>query len=265
MSDETAEAASPSNGGPGPDQLPEQVRARPRDGRGARRRKPAASGPLAWLRETAIIVVSAVVLSVVVKTFLVQAFFIPSDSMNDTLIVHDRILVSKLVPRVFSLHRGDIVVFKDPGGWLPPTEAPRESGPTVVLDDALRWIGLLPTDSGDHLVKRVIGLPGDHVACAGAGSPVTVNGVPITETYLKPGSQPSEVAFDVVVPDGYLWVMGDNRQHSADSRYNQGRPGGGAVPVSDVVGVAFVTVWPLDRLTTLPNPGAVFASVPDPS
>ncbi|MBU4336395.1 MAG: signal peptidase I [Actinobacteria bacterium] len=250
---------------PGSDRLPEPVRARPRDGRRQHRRKASSSGPLAWLRETTIIVVSAVVLSLVVKTFLVQAFFIPSDSMNDTLVVHDRILVNKLVPDVFSLHRGDIVVFTDPGGWLAPTVASSETGVVAVADEALRWIGLMPTDSGDHLVKRVIGLPGDHVACAGDGQPVTVNGVAIDETYLKPGSQPSEVVFDVVVPDGYLWVMGDNRQHSADSRYNQGRPGGGAVPISDVVGVAFVTVWPLDRLSVLSNPGAVFASVPDPS
>ncbi|MCG2803057.1 MAG: signal peptidase I [Cellulomonas sp.] len=252
-------------GAPGPDRSAEQVPVRPRDGRRQPRRKEAPSGPLAWLRETTIIVVSAVLLSLVVKTFLVQAFFIPSDSMNDTLVVHDRILVSKLVPGPFSLHRGDIVVFKDPGGWLPPAAPSRETGVVAFVDGALRWIGLMPTDSGDHLVKRVIGLPGDRVACAGDGQPVKVNGVALDETYLKPGSQPSEVVFDVVVPDGYLWVMGDNRQHSADSRYNQGRPGGGAVPMSDVVGVAFVTVWSLDRLSLLRNPGAVFASVPNPS
>ena len=223
-----------------------------------------ASGPLAWLRETTIILVSAVVLSLVVKTFLVQAFFIPSDSMNDTLVIHDRILVSKLTPRMLSIHRGDIVVFKDPGGWLPASVQPTDSGVGGAVRSALKWIGLMPTDSGDHLVKRVIGTPGDHVVCAGAGQPVTVNGVAIQETYLKPGSEPSEVAFDVVVPAGSLWVMGDNRQHSADSRYNQGRAGGGAIPMSNVVGVAFVTVWPVDRRDVHRSPGAVFADVPAP-
>jgi signal peptidase I len=234
-------------------------------GRHTRASKRGSGGVLGWLRESTIILVSAVALSLIVKTFLIQAFFIPSDSMKDTLIVHDRILVSKLTPRVFSIHRGDIVVFKDPGGWLPANLAPQPTGLAEGVQSALKWIGLMPTDSGEHLIKRVIGLPGDHVACAGAGQPVTVNGVAINETYLKPGSQPSEVAFDVVVPADRLWVMGDNRQQSADSRYNQGREGGGSVPIANVVGVAFVTVWPLDRIEVHRNPGAVFADVPDPS
>ncbi|WP_246036856.1 MULTISPECIES: signal peptidase I [Cellulomonas] len=223
------------------------------------------SGAWSWVRETAIILVSALVLSLVVKTFLVQAFFIPSQSMHDTLIENDRILVSKLTPGPRDLRRGDVVVFKDPGGWLPPVEEPARGPVGTAVEDALTWIGLLPQDAGEHLVKRVIGLPGDRVASAGPGSPVTVNGVPIDEPYLAAGVQPSEKTFDVVVPENSVWVMGDNRPRSADSRFNQGRPGGGSVPMDNIVGVAFVTVWPLDRVTVLRNPSDTFAGVPDPS
>ncbi|GAA3812269.1 signal peptidase I [Cellulomonas soli] len=228
--------------------------------RHAVRRRPSAG--LAWARETVIILGSALVLSLLVKTFLVQAFFIPSSSMHDTLVENDRILVSKLTPGPFDLRHGDIVVFKDPGGWLDPSVAEERSAVGEVVNDALTWVGLLPQDAGSHLVKRIIGLPGDHVACAGPGSPVTVNGVAIEEDYLAEGAVPSEVAFDKVVPDGFLWVMGDNRQHSADSRFNTGKPGGGFVPIDNVVGVAFVTVWPLARASVLHNPSDVFADVP---
>lgn len=240
--------------------VPEQPATGRRD-RSAVRRRP--SGAWAWVRETAIILVSALVLSLVVKTFLVQAFFIPSQSMERTFVENDRILVSKLTPGPFDLRRGDIVVFKDPGGWLAPQVQPQRGPVQEALNEGLTFIGLLPQDAGEHLVKRVIGLPGDVVACAGPGEPVTVNGVAIDETYIAPGSQPSEREFEVTVPEGSLWVMGDNRQRSADSRANMGRPGGGSVPEANVVGVAFVTVWPLDRFTLLRNPSAVFADVPD--
>lgn len=218
-----------------------------------------------WLRETAIILVSALVLSWLVKTFLAQAFFIPSGSMHDTLIEGDRVLVSKLVPGPLDLHRGDIVVFSDPGNWLDsvPESDPGPIGSAV--NDVLTFVGLRPQDADNHLIKRVIGMPGDVVAAKGDGSPVTVNGVPIDEPYLAPGSNPSEIAFEVTVPADSIWVMGDNRQHSADSRWHLGDPGGGSVPMDDVVGSAFVTVWPLDRIGLLRNPGDTFADVPDPS
>jgi signal peptidase I len=217
------------------------------------------------LRETVIILVSAIVLSLLVKTFLVQAFFIPSQSMHDTLVEDDRILVSKLTPGPFDLRRGDIVVFKDPGGWLTeqvvPDPGPLRSG----INDVLTFIGLYPADANEHLVKRLIGLPGDRVACAGPGEPVTVNGVPIDEPYLAAGAIPSELQFDITVPPNSIWVMGDNRQNSADSRFHQGNPGGGSVPIANVVGTAFVTVWPLERFGLLRNPSSTFADVPDPS
>lgn len=232
---------------------------------GPQHRRSGRSVGVAWLRESAIIVVSALVLSLLVKTFLVQAFFIPSPSMHDTLIEGDRVLVSKLTPGPFDLHRGDIVVFKDPGGWLTADVTPRRNALQTAMGDALTFVGLLPQDAGEHLIKRVIGLPGDHVASTGAGAQVTVNGVGLNETYLAPGAIPSEIPFDVTVPAGELWVMGDNRQHSADSRWNMGKPGGPFVPMGNVVGVAFVTVWPFDRLGTLTNPATTFAAVPDPS
>ncbi|QAY70546.1 signal peptidase I [Xylanimonas protaetiae] len=238
----------------------------PGNARHAAESKGAGSTGMGLLRETAIIVVSALVLSWLIKTLLVQAFFIPSPSMHDTLVEGDRVMVSRLVPRVLDIHRGDIVVFKDPGGWL-GTYVPPDHGPLGnAVVEGLTIVGLMPQDSGEHLIKRVIGVPGDHVTCAGGpDAKIEVNGVAITETaYLKPGSMPSETAFDVVVPDGMLFVLGDNRQNSADSRAHLGNPGGGFVPVDNVVGTAFATVWPFSRATWHRNPGDVFAQVPAP-
>ncbi|MGO1317925.1 MAG: signal peptidase I, partial [Cellulomonadaceae bacterium] len=227
-----------------------------RSGR-ARRSRPSA------LREVAIIFVSALVLSWVVKTFLAQPFYIPSISMEDTLLVGDRVIVSKLAPGPFDLHHGDVIVFKDPGGWLEDT--PEPTGLQRVVAPALRFVGLLPEDSGSHLIKRAIGLPGDRVACCTTDGTLTVNGTAIDESpYIKPGSAPSQVEFDVVVPQDSLWVMGDNRQHSHDSRFTGGLPGGGFVPLDDVVGVALLKVWPLDRVSVMRNPADVFEEVPEP-
>lgn len=222
------------------------------------------SGLVVLLREVLVIMVSAVVLSLVIKTFLVQAFFIPSGSMQDTLLVGDRVLVSKLAPGPFDVHRGDIVVFKDPGGWLPAQPEPGGPAWQVTVTSALTYIGLLPQDSGEHLIKRVIGLPGDTVECCDEQGRLLVNGVPIDEPYLAAGAVPSEIEFSVTVPQDGLWVMGDNRAHSEDSRYHQGEPGGGSVPADHLVGVAFVTLWPVDRWQVLRNPGATFADVGEP-
>ena len=225
------------------------------------RERPARKSSL--LRETAIIVVSALVLSLLIKTFLVQAFFIPSASMEDTLEIGDRVMVSRLVPGAFDVHRGDVVVFKDPGGWLPPAAEQDDGALGEAVRAALTFVGLLPQDTGEHLIKRVVGVPGDHVVCCDTEGRVSVNGEPIDETYIKPGSVPSQDEFDRTVPDDMLFVMGDNRQNSADSRYNTGKPGGGFVPMSNVVGTAFVKVWPLSHLGLLRNPGDVFARVPE--
>jgi signal peptidase I len=224
---------------------------------------PRRSTGMSWLRETAIILLSAVALSWLIKTFLVQAFFIPSASMEDTLQIGDRVLVSKLAPGPLSVHRGDVVVFKDPGGWLPPV-AESDKGPVRnAIDETLTFVGLLPQDSGEHLIKRVIGVAGDRVVCCDDDGRITVNGEAIDEPYLKPGSAPSEREFDVTVPAGSLWVMGDNRQNSLDSRYHLGDPGGGSIPVKNVVGTSFVVIWPFDDMSLMRNPGATFEQVPE--
>ncbi|RYV51775.1 signal peptidase I [Pengzhenrongella frigida] len=231
----------------------------------ARHAPPQRQRASSWLRETVIILVGALVLSLIIKTFLVQAFFIPSSSMEDTLQVGDRVLVSKLAPGPFDVRRGDIVVFKDPGGWLPATQAAERTALQDALNSGLTFIGLLPQDSGEHLIKRVIGLPGDQVVCCDADGQLTVNGVSIEEPQLKPGSVPSEVPFDIVVPTDSFWVMGDNRQNSRDSRAHLGDPGGGSIPQANVVGVSFARVWPANRMSLLRNPTANFAGVPEPS
>jgi signal peptidase I len=211
------------------------------------------------ITEVVVVVAMALAISLVVKTFLVQAFYIPSGSMENTLLEDDRVVVSKLTPGPFTLHRGDIVVFKDPDGWLPPPVEPEEGAVRHAVRATLTFVGLLPHDSGEHLIKRVIGLPGDTVACCDAAGRVTVNGVPIDETYLFPGNAPSARTFSRTVPDGDLWVMGDHREISEDSRVH------GFVPEKSVVGKAFVLVWPLSRATGLGRPDSVFAGVPDPA
>jgi signal peptidase I len=250
--------SQPPDGGSPPERRRERQRQRPQS-------RSAASGALSLVREAAIVVVAAVVLSLVVKTFLVQAFFIPSESMENTLLIGDRVLVSELTPGPFDLHRGDVVVFKDPGSWLPPAVEPDRGPVTSALVSALTFIGILPQDSSQHLIKRVIGLPGDTVACCDAQQRTTVNGAPITESYLFPGSVASEVPFSVKVPAGDVWVEGDNRQHSEDSRYHQDLPGGGALREKLIVGRAVVRVWPVPRWGWLSDHGEVFARVPDPS
>jgi signal peptidase I len=218
--------------------------------------------------EVAVVLGMALLLSLLIKTFLVQAFFIPSPSMENTLLVGDRVLVSKLTPGIFDLHRGDVVVFKDPGGWLSAeqlTPPPPDEGVGATVRRTLSFVGLLPQDAGEHLIKRVIGIGGDHVQCCDAKGRVEVNGVAIDETsYLFPGASPSEKPFDVQVPYGYLWVMGDNRPVSADSRLHRAL-NNGMVPVHDVVGKAFVIVWPFDRAGGLGIPPGIFGGVPQPS
>ncbi|WP_432562098.1 signal peptidase I [Kineococcus sp. SYSU DK003] len=205
----------------------------------------------AAVREVVLVVAVALVVSLVVKTFLLQAFFIPSGSMEQTLDVGDRIVVSKLTPGPFDLHRGDVVVFSDPGNWLPPAPQPDRGA----LAGALTFVGLLPQDSDEHLVKRIVGLPGDHVVCCDASGRLTVNDQPVDETaYLAQGVAPSEEAFDVTVPAGALWVMGDNRSDSADSREHHDAP---FVPVDDVVGRVRAVVWPLPHWAWLETPSAL--------
>jgi signal peptidase I len=206
------------------------------------------------VREIVLVLVIALGLSLLIKTFLMQAFFIPSGSMENTLLVGDRVLVSKLTPGAFDLKHGDIIVFSDSGKWLSASEHQSEGQIRDGIRSALMFVGLLPADSDEHLIKRVIGLPGDKVVCCDAQERVTVNGKALDEPYLYPGDEPSDKRFSITVPAGRLWVMGDHRSDSADSRAHSSLPGGGTIPLSDVVGKAFVKVWPLNRFGTLPDP-----------
>ena len=206
----------------------------------------------------------ALVLSFIVKTWLLQAFYIPSGSMENTLARRPRHR-QQADAGPFDLRRGDIVVFADPGDWVPPPVVQPES--TVVTGCARRpdLRRAAAGHSENHLIKRVIGLPGDHVVCCDEGGRITINGVPIKEPYLKPGNAASEQAFDITVPAGRVWVMGDHRSDSSDSRFHDGPKqdgSNGSVPESLIVGRAVALVWPLDHVTWLSNPSATFAKVP---
>jgi len=217
----------------------------------------------AW-QELPILIVVALAIALVIKSFVVQPFFIPSSSMEDTLLIGDKVLVNKLVYHFRGIDRGDIIVFNGTGSWNPPAPTTPPSADPIVraYDVTLRPLfssiaGLFgtPADQGTDYVKRVIGLPGDHVACCNGQGQVTVNGVPLHESsYLYPGAPPSEIRFDITVPAGRLWLMGDNRTVSDDSRMRQGDPGNGTIPENEVVGRAFVIVWPPSRWRTLPIP-----------
>ena len=237
---------------------------------------------LIFFRDVAIILAIAVVVSFLVKTFLIRSFYIPSGSMETTL--HgdpnpnnaDKVIVNELVPDIVPLAHGDIVVFRDPGGWL--------GAPTVVKTDGIQqgweWFlslfGLASPDSDQHLIKRVIGLPGDTVACCTPTGQLTVNGTPLVEPYAtldqpnanydnnengRSGTKP----WSVTVPAGSFWAMGDNRGNSQDSRFHMDQPSGGFVSMDDVVGRAFVISWPISRWSWLSNYPDTFSMVPAPA
>ncbi|MDM4762903.1 signal peptidase I [Galbitalea sp. SE-J8] len=218
-----------------------------------------------FLRDVALILVAAIVISFLIKTFLVRSFYIPSPSMENTLMVNDRIIVNELVPDVMPIERGDVVVFTDPGGWLTP-EPDTRSDVQKVVENVLGVVGLAAPDSNDHLIKRVIGLPGDEVSCCNTSGYLRVNGVPIQEPYVNvdPGQDAADSHFDVTVPTGYLWVEGDNRYHSADSAYHYENGDSNVfVPIKNVVGRAVLISWPVSRWAWLDDYPAVFRNVED--
>ncbi len=221
-------------------------------------------------RELLTIVVAAAVLTLLAKAFVVQVYRIPSASMENTLQVGDRVLVNKLVYHFRGIGRGDIIVFSGQDSWGPNASPPSGDPVVRLFDDVLSGIGL--QNNQTYYIKRVIGLPGDHVACCTNGK-ITVNGVPLSESsYLFPGNVPSSSKFSEVVLPGHLWVMGDHRSDSEDSRYHSGDPGGGAIPENQVVGRAFLIIWPVSQIRDLPIPstfqqaalhaGAAVAAVP---
>lgn len=220
------------------------------------------TGWRAFLRDVAVILVAAVIISALIKAFIVRSFFIPSESMESTLLKNDRIIVNELEPGILPIKRGDVIVFKDPGGWL-TAEGTVHTTSTNPVDWVLSIVGITAPDSNDHLVKRVIGLPGDHVTCCDAAGEIEINGVPIKEPYtnLNGNVAASGTAFDVWVPANSLWVMGDNRYNSADSRFHQSLPTKGFVAYSEVVGRAILITWPVSRISVLDDYPQVFAAV----
>jgi signal peptidase I len=218
----------------------------PRRAKGAKRAR-------SFWRDLVVIVFAALVLTILLKTFVVQVFAIPSGSMENTLQPGDRVLVNKLVYRFRDIARGDVVVFSGQGSWGPDAPPPPGNPLVRLWDGVTNLVGV--SAPGTDYIKRVVGLPGDHVVCCDARGRVTVNGVPLSEqSYVHPGDAPSQIPFSVTVPPGRLWVLGDNRANSDDSRYRRDDPGSGTIPISAVVGRAFVIIWPPSRIGDLPIP-----------
>ncbi len=218
------------------------------------------SGALVSLLDWTITIVVALIVAVLIKTFLVQPFFIPSASMHPTLLEDDKILVSKLHPGILDLQRGDVIVFQDPGNWVGGnSERPLTTGEQI--SKALSYVGLAPDPTENHLVKRLIGKGGDHIVCKERGGAMTVNGVELDETYIVPGNGACQVSFDVTIPEGKLWVMGDNRFNSADSSEHYARGEEPFVDESEVTGKAVLLFLPFDRWSTLGDGEKVFEKV----
>jgi signal peptidase I len=216
-----------------------------------------------FLRELPFLILIALVLALLIKTFLVQAFFIPSGSMENTLHIGDRVLVNKLVYRIRDVHRGEIIVFRGPTSWQdnPEFQTSEPGNPiSKFFHDIGSALGVAAPSSKDF-IKRVIGVAGDHVVCCDPQGRITVNGHPLTEnSYLYPGAKPSDSNFDVTVPKGRLWVMGDHRNMSADSRSHISDGNDGTIPTGNVIGRAFIRVWPPGDWGTLGVPGTFHQS-----
>jgi len=212
-------------------------------------------------RSLLFIIAVALIGSTLLKSFVFQAFYVPSGSMKNTFQISDRFIASRLGHEI---QHGDIVVFYDSAGWMAEDEnaiALRKSS----LTRFLKMSGIVPSENNEVMVKRVIGLPGDEVACCTAYNQIKVNGIGIYEPYLPSGTLPSDVTFSVVVPEGSLFLMGDNRAHSADSRRFLNHPSGGFVRQADVIGRAVATIWPLSRATVHHRPAETFMEAESPA
>lgn len=214
----------------------------------------AIAGPvLGGIREVGIVVGTALVLSILLRTFVFQLFYVPSESMLQTLQVGDKIVASKLHMTVQGVHRGDVIVFHDPGDWL---YAPvQQTGWRATLTNVLTNVGFLPSNSGEDLVKRVVGVAGDHITCCTPQGGITLNGKAIDESAYIIGPS-NQAEFDITVPADHVFVMGDNRPNSRDSRFHLD-VAQGSVPLSEVRGIVVLKVWPLDRFGSVPAPEAL--------
>jgi signal peptidase I len=206
-----------------------------------------------FLRELPIIIIAALVVSIIVKTFLVHFFYIPSGSMENTLQVGDRIAVNKFGALFTDIKRGEVVVFGDPDNWLGDSAQSGDSGIGAVIKSGLITVGVLPDPAKQYLIKRVIGVGGDKVVCCDQAGKLQVNGVSITEPYIFEGDKPSDMQFNVEIPKGFIWVMGDHRGASADSRFHPDSANKGMVPLSKVVGRAVLVVWPFTDVGLIPK------------
>ena len=200
------------------------------------------------LREFPILVIVALAVSLLIKTLLVQFFFIPSGSMENTLQIQDRVAVNKLPFVSKNISRGDVVVFRDPSNWLPEPFVGDENKIVSKVKEGLVLVGVLPNPAKQYLVKRVLGVAGDEVICCTKSGKVTINGKVAVEPYIFAGNKPSELKFNVTVPEGKIWVMGDHRSASADSRYHQDDMNNGFVPVSRITGRAYAIIWPIKNI-----------------
>ena len=205
------------------------------------------------LKELPVLVVVALVVSLLIKTFVVQFFYIPSGSMENTLQIKDRVAVNKIPFISKTINRGDVVVFRDPNNWLPEIVDYGTNKYVAKAKSALVAVGVLPNPAKQYLVKRVIGVAGDHIVCCTKNEKLSINGVEVTEPYIYAGNKPSEMKFDVTVPAGKIWVMGDHRGASADSRYHQEDVNKGFVPLSKVTGRVVAVIWPFKDITYVPK------------
>jgi signal peptidase I len=205
------------------------------------------------LKELPVLVVVALVVSLLIKTFVVQFFYIPSGSMENTLQIKDRVAVNKVPFISNSISRGDVVVFRDPDDWLPEIVDYDTNKYVSKAKSALVAVGVLPNPAKQYLVKRVVGVAGDHIVCCTKSGNLTINDVEVTEPYIFAGNKPSEMKFDVTVPEGKLWVMGDHRGASADSRYHQDDINKGFIPLSKVTGRVVAVIWPFKNITYVPK------------
>jgi len=217
-----------------------------------------------FLKEFPFLIVVALVVSLFIKTFIVQFFFIPSGSMENTLQIDDRVAVNRVPFISNNIKRGDVVVFRDPDNWLPAADI--ETAPFIIAKAkaALVAVGVLPNPAKQYLVKRVVGVAGDRVICCTTTGKITVNGQEMNEPYIYDGNVPSDMNFDVTVPKDKLWVMGDHRGASADSRYHQEDINKGFVPLNRVTGRVLAVIWPIKNISLVPNVDALNQPVVKP-